>query len=171
MSGAPQLSELDLLDPGDGKHPPDAARRGDRCSEIKGRVKAVAVDEDAGDDTTEAVGLGETADQGTDRKVTRQDDQKDRIDESFRPVRDDRQLFGAAATFVGFILIPAFLPAIIAIAIVFVVGVILFALIGRHRLVLSPEEEYALSGGMHGDPQKEGYDAMEGEVFGDKPKK
>lgn len=78
----------------------------------------------------------------------------------------------AAATFVGFILIPAFLPAIIAIAIVFVIGVILFAFIGRHRLVLSPEEEYALSGGMHGDPQKEGYDAMEGEVFGDKkPKK
>jgi ethanolamine permease len=47
-----------------------------------------------------------------------------------------------------------------------VVGLILFALIGRHRLVLSPEEEYALSGGQHGDPQKEGYDAMEGEVFG-----
>ena len=46
------------------------------------------------------------------------------------------------------------------------VGVILFALIGRHRLVLSPEEEYAISGGMHGDPQKEGYDAMEAEVFG-----
>ncbi len=72
----------------------------------------------------------------------------------------------AAATFIGFILIPAFLPAIIAIAIVFVIGVILFALIGRHGLVLSPEEEYAISGGMHGDPQKEGYDAMEAEVFG-----
>ena len=53
------------------------------------------------------------------------------------------------------------------------VAVILFALIGRHRLVLSPEEEYAISGGQHGDPQKEGYDAMEGEVFGkkDAPKK
>jgi ethanolamine permease len=32
--------------------------------------------------------------------------------------------------------------------------------------VLSPEEEYAISGGKHGDPQKEGYDAMEAEVFG-----
>ena len=41
----------------------------------------------------------------------------------------------------------------------------LFALIGRHRLVLSPEEEYALSGGLHGDPQAEGYDAMEAEMF------
>jgi ethanolamine permease len=72
----------------------------------------------------------------------------------------------AAATFIGFLLIPTFLPAIIAIAVVYVVGVILFALIGRHRLVLSPEEEYAISGGTHGDPQKEGYDAMEAEVFG-----
>jgi ethanolamine permease len=72
----------------------------------------------------------------------------------------------AAATFLGFLLNPTFLPAIIAIAVVYVIGVILFALIGRHRLVLSPEEEYALSGGMHGDPQAEGYDAMEKEVFG-----
>ena len=30
------------------------------------------------------------------------------------------------------------------------------------------DREYALSGGMHGDPEVEGYDAMEGEVFGDK---
>ena len=50
-------------------------------------------------------------------------------------------------------------------------GSSLFALIGRHRLVLSPEEEYAISGGPHGDPQKEGYDAMEGEVFGKDGKK
>ena len=32
-----------------------------------------------------------------------------------------------------------------------------FALWGRKRLVLSPEEEYAVSGGLHGDPQKDGY--------------
>ena len=31
--------------------------------------------------------------------------------------------------------------------------------------MLSPEEEYAISGGLHGDPQAEGYDAMEAEVF------
>jgi ethanolamine permease len=77
----------------------------------------------------------------------------------------------AAATFFGFLTIPAYLPAIIAIAVVYVVAVILFALIGRHRLVLSPEEEYAISGGKHGDPQKEGYDAMEAEVFGKDGKK
>jgi len=50
-----------------------------------------------------------------------------------------------------------------------VVGLVLFALFGRSRLVLSPEEEYALSGGMHGDPQAEGYDAMEKDVFPEEP--
>ena len=33
--------------------------------------------------------------------------------------------------------------------------------IGRHRLVLLPEEEYAMSGGLHGDPQAEGYGAID----------
>ncbi|GAA5033721.1 amino acid permease [Microbacterium fluvii] len=74
----------------------------------------------------------------------------------------------AALIFVGFLLNPTFLPAIIAIAIVYAIILIGFAFHYRHRLVLSPEEEYALSGGTHGDPQAEGYDAMETEVFGDK---
>ncbi len=30
-------------------------------------------------------------------------------------------------------------------------------LIGRHKLVLSPEEEFALTGGQHGHPEREGY--------------
>jgi len=76
----------------------------------------------------------------------------------------------AALIFVGFLLNPAFQPAIIAIAIVYVLILIGFAVWGRNQLVLSPEEEYALSGGLHGDPQAEGYDAMEGEVFGSEPK-
>ncbi|WP_127473861.1 amino acid permease [Microbacterium sulfonylureivorans] len=76
----------------------------------------------------------------------------------------------AALIFVGFLLNPTFLPAIVAIGVVYVVILAGFALFFRHRLVLSPEEEYALSGGTHGDPQAEGYDAMETEVFGsDKP--
>lgn len=58
--------------------------------------------------------------------------------------------------FVGFLLNPTFTPAIIAIAVVYVVLLLGFAVYGRTRLVLSPEEEYALSGGKHGDPQKEG---------------
>ncbi|MDT0186024.1 amino acid permease [Microbacterium sp. ARD31] len=74
----------------------------------------------------------------------------------------------AALIFVGFLLNPTFLPAIIAIVVVYIIILAGFALFFRHRLVLSPEEEYALSGGRHGDPQEEGYDAMEGEVFGDK---
>jgi ethanolamine permease len=39
----------------------------------------------------------------------------------------------------------------------YVAGVIYFALIGRHKLVLSPEEEFALTAGQHGHPEKEGY--------------
>jgi len=75
----------------------------------------------------------------------------------------------AALIFVGFLLNETFQPAIIAIVIVYAVILGGFALWGRHRLVLSPEEEYALSGGLHGDPQAEGYDAMESEMF-DSPK-
>ncbi|MFG6402205.1 amino acid permease [Microbacterium sp. P04] len=74
----------------------------------------------------------------------------------------------SALIFVGFLLNPTFLPAIIAIAVVYVVLLVGFGLFFRHRLILSPEEEYALSGGSHGDPQAEGYDAMAGEVFGAK---
>jgi len=47
-------------------------------------------------------------------------------------------------TFVGFLINPAFLPAIIAIAVVYIVMLAGFAIWGRHRLVLSPEEEYAV---------------------------
>lgn len=50
----------------------------------------------------------------------------------------------AGFTFVGFLINPAFLPAIIAIAVVYLVMLVGFAVWGRHNLVLSPEEEYAL---------------------------
>ena len=73
--------------------------------------------------------------------------------------------FGA---FLGILTNSVFAAAVITFLVIFVVGIALFALVGRHGLVLSPEEEYALSGGVHGDPQIEGYDAMEGEVFGKK---
>jgi ethanolamine permease len=71
----------------------------------------------------------------------------------------------AVVIFVAFLFNPGYLSAIGAIAGIYVVGLILFALIGRKSLVLSPEEEFALSGGPHGDPQKEGYDAMEADIF------
>ena len=81
-----------------------------------------------------------------------------------RPYRSPWGLFGAyaaaaiaAVTFVGFLLNETFQPAIIAIIIVYVIGLLIFGFYGRHRLILSPEEEYAVSGGLHGDPQEEGY--------------
>ena len=36
-------------------------------------------------------------------------------------------------------------------------GILYFAIVGRHKLVLSPEEEFALTQGEHGHPQTEGY--------------
>jgi len=69
------------------------------------------------------------------------------------------------AIFVGEILNPALWSAIVIMLIVYVVGLVLFGTVGRKNLVLAPEEEYALSGGLHRDPQEEGYDAMEREVF------
>jgi len=77
----------------------------------------------------------------------------------------------AIGALLGILLNSAFVTAVVTFLIVFAVGIALFALIGRTRLVLSPEEEYALSGGLHGDPQKEGYDVMEGEVPGTGAKK
>ena len=36
-----------------------------------------------------------------------------------------------------------------------------FAFAGRHRLVLSPEEEFALTRGQHGHREREGYGVTE----------
>jgi len=61
------------------------------------------------------------------------------------------------AIFFGFFINEPARPAIAAIAVVYVIMLVIFALHGRKHLVLSPEEEYAVSGGLHGDPQREGY--------------
>jgi ethanolamine permease len=71
----------------------------------------------------------------------------------------------AFAAFIGILFNSTFQLAVITFIVIFVVGLVIFALVGRKRLVLSPEEEYALSGGLHGDPQAEGYDAMEAEFI------
>lgn len=52
----------------------------------------------------------------------------------------------AALSFIGFLLNPTFLPAIIAIIVVYLIVLAVFAVWGRHRLVLSPEEKYAVHG-------------------------
>jgi len=51
----------------------------------------------------------------------------------------------------------AYRPGVVGTLVYFAVGVLYFALVGRHRLVLSPEEEFALTLGEHGHPETEGY--------------
>jgi ethanolamine permease len=48
-------------------------------------------------------------------------------------------------------------PGLYGTLIYFVLGILYFAISGRHRLVLSPEEEFAMTAGQHGDPEAEGY--------------
>jgi len=48
-------------------------------------------------------------------------------------------------------------PAVYGTLIYFLLGILYFAIAGRHRLVLSPEEEFALTAGERGDPGAEGY--------------
>ena len=63
----------------------------------------------------------------------------------------------AAITFVGVLINPDYRAAVFAILVFYVIGLLIFGLYGRHRLVLSPEEEYAVTGGLHGfDPESEG---------------
>ena len=63
----------------------------------------------------------------------------------------------AAVTFVAVLINPTYRPAVFTIVVLYVIGLLVFGLYGRHRLVLSPEEEYAVTGGLHGyDPASEG---------------
>jgi ethanolamine permease len=48
-------------------------------------------------------------------------------------------------------------PGVYGTLIYFLLGIVYFAVAGRHRLVLSPEEEFALTQGEHGHPEIEGY--------------
>src|SRR5215211_741548 len=48
-------------------------------------------------------------------------------------------------------------PGLYGTLIYFVLGIVYFAIAGRHRLVLSPEEEFAMTRGEHGHPEREGY--------------
>lgn len=57
----------------------------------------------------------------------------------------------ALAIFIGVLANPAYRPAVVTIVTLYAVGLAVFALFGRKRLVLSPEEEYALSGGLTSD--------------------
>jgi ethanolamine permease len=48
-------------------------------------------------------------------------------------------------------------PGVYGTLVYFLLGIAYFAIAGRHRLVLSPEEEFAMTRGEHGRPQREGY--------------
>ena len=63
----------------------------------------------------------------------------------------------AAISLVAIFLNDAYRPGVYGVAIYYVLGVLYFAIAGRNRLVLSPEEEFALTQGEHGIPQDAGY--------------
>jgi ethanolamine permease len=63
----------------------------------------------------------------------------------------------AAVTLVSLPFIEDYRWGIIGTAIWFVLCILYFAVAGRHRLVLSPEEEFAMTRGLHGHPETEGY--------------
>ncbi len=52
----------------------------------------------------------------------------------------------AFLSFIGFLVNTTFLPAIVAIVIIYAIVMAIFAIWGRHHLVLSPEEKYAVEG-------------------------
>ncbi|MGO4560041.1 hypothetical protein [Mesorhizobium sp. 2RAF21] len=50
---------------------------------------------------------------------------------------------------------PLYRWAAIAVAVWYLIGLAYFGFYRRHRLVLSPEEEFAVSGGLRGHPERE----------------
>jgi ethanolamine permease len=81
-----------------------------------------------------------------------------------RPYRSPVGVFGAAIaglialiSLVALFLNDAYRPGVYGVAIWFVLALLYFGLSGRNKLVLSPEEEFALTQGEHGRPQEEGY--------------
>lgn len=81
-----------------------------------------------------------------------------------RPYRSPLGIPGAAATVLIAIVTlfmqlqdPLYRAGVYAALAWYVAGVLYFAVIGRHKLVLSPEEEFAITAGRHGHPEREGY--------------
>jgi ethanolamine permease len=60
----------------------------------------------------------------------------------------------AAISLIAIFLNSAYRPGVYGVAIYYVLGVLYFAIAGRNRLVLSPEEEFALTQGSQGVPQE-----------------
>src|SRR4029079_18686159 len=69
----------------------------------------------------------------------------------------------ALTSLIAIFLNDAYRPGVYGVAIYYVLGVLYFAIAGRHRLVLSPEEEFALTQGEQGVPGKEAFVATTAE--------
>src|SRR4029453_9585261 len=83
-----------------------------------------------------------------------------------RPYRSPLGVFGAAVAIVIALVTlyyqlqdPVYRTAVYGAAVWYALGLLYFVFVGRHRLVLSPEEEFALTKGEHGHPEREGYGA------------
>ena len=68
----------------------------------------------------------------------------------------------AAISLIAIFLNSAYRPGVYGVAVYYVLGVLYFAIAGRHRLVLSPEEEFALTLGEKGVPGAGGVRDLEG---------
>jgi ethanolamine permease len=64
----------------------------------------------------------------------------------------------AAVSLVAMWLNAGYVKGLYGVAAYYILGVIYFAIAGRHKLVLSPEEEFALTQGSHGVPGQAGYE-------------
>ncbi|MGH8986047.1 MAG: amino acid permease [Acidimicrobiia bacterium] len=89
-----------------------------------------------------------------------------------RPFRSPFGITGAVVTMVLTIMMLVaifwnadYRPGVVGMLVFYLVAVAYFALVGRKRLVLSPEEEFALTRGEHGHPETEGYGVTERELF------
>ena len=69
----------------------------------------------------------------------------------------------AVVSLVAIFLNSAYRPGVYGVAVYYLLGVLYFAIAGRHRLVLSPEEEFALTQGEQGVPGQEGFTSSRAE--------
>ena len=81
-----------------------------------------------------------------------------------RPFRSPLGVWGAAvAALISIVSLIAmfwnddYRPGVYGVAIFYLVALAYFSIAGRHRLVLSPEEEFAMTRGEHGHPEVDGY--------------
>jgi ethanolamine permease len=91
-----------------------------------------------------------------------------RLPDIERPYRSPVGVWGAAiagaialVALVSLFFNPDYFPGVVGTAVYFVLGLIYFAIAGRHKLVLSPEEEFAMTQGKYGvNLEEEGYGAV-----------